>query len=96
MTEILQMTTQAQPLKVGVPLYPFSHAGVFPNNQGDDGKSPEMDGVASGGHVAPLPSPGYDAEDVSMNGGGQGVDGMWKSGTMPSVASTSPPYQGGY
>lgn len=96
MTEILQMTSQAQPLKVGVPLYPFSHAGVFPNNQGEDGKSPDMEGVAAGGHVAPLPSPGYDDEDVSMNGGGQRVNGLWNSGTIPTDASTSPPYQGGY
>lgn len=29
MTEIVRMTTQMQPLEVGVPLYPFSHAGVF-------------------------------------------------------------------
>lgn len=29
MTEIVRMTSQMQPLEVGVPLYPFSHAGVF-------------------------------------------------------------------
>ncbi|KAF8584497.1 hypothetical protein K439DRAFT_1346065 [Ramaria rubella] len=93
MTEILQMTTQAQPLKVGVPLYPFSHAGVFPSNQGEDGKSPDMEAVAAGGHVAPLPStsPEYDGSSVSINGQGQGVNGMWNN-----VVSSSPPYQGGY
>ncbi|KAF8496657.1 hypothetical protein JB92DRAFT_3225901 [Gautieria morchelliformis] len=95
MAEILQMTSQAQPLKVGVPLYPFSHAGVFPSNQGEDGKSSEIDGVAAGGHVAPLPSPGYEAEDASVNGGGHGVNGMWNSG-ITSAASTSPSYHGGY
>jgi hypothetical protein len=95
MAEILQMTSQAQPLKVGVPLYPFSLAGVFPNNQGEDGKSSEMDGVAAGGHVAPLPSPGYEAEDASMNGNGHGVSGIWDGG-MASAASTSTSYHGGY
>ena len=29
MTEIVRMTSHMQPLEVGVPLYPFSHAGVF-------------------------------------------------------------------
>ena len=29
MSEIVRMTTQQQPLEVGIPLYPFSHAGVF-------------------------------------------------------------------
>ncbi|CCM05167.1 uncharacterized protein FIBRA_07376 [Fibroporia radiculosa] len=29
MTEIVCMTSQRQPLDVGVPLYPFSHAGLF-------------------------------------------------------------------
>lgn len=29
MTEIIRMTSQMQPLEVGVPLYPFSHAGLF-------------------------------------------------------------------
>lgn len=29
MTEIVRMTSQMHPLEVCVPLYPFSHAGVF-------------------------------------------------------------------
>lgn len=29
MTEIVRMTSQPQPLEVGVPLYPFSHASAF-------------------------------------------------------------------
>lgn len=29
MREIVRMTAQEQPLEVGIPLYPFSHAGVF-------------------------------------------------------------------
>lgn len=56
MTEIVRMTTQQQPLEVSIPLYPFSHAGVFSKaasgNEEDGGHVP----------VAPLPlSPSYDA-----------------------------------
>lgn len=58
MSEIVRMTTQQQPLEVGIPLYPFSHAGVFSKSaSGND---------EDGGHVplAPLPlSPSFeDAE----------------------------------
>lgn len=57
MTEIVRMTTQQQPLEVGIPLYPFSHAGVF--NKTASGGDDEV--VQS--HVAPLPvSPSYDDE----------------------------------
>jgi hypothetical protein len=52
MTEIVRMTTQQQPLEVGIPLYPFSHAGVFSKPTEEDA-----------GHVpvAPLPlSPSYE------------------------------------
>lgn len=49
MTEIVRMTTQQEPLEVGIPLYPFSHAGVFskpaPGSDEDAGHVP----------VAPLP-----------------------------------------
>lgn len=54
MTEIVRMTTQQQPLEVGIPLYPFSHAGVFPK--------PTPGSEEDAGHVsvAPLPlSPTY-------------------------------------
>ncbi|KAI0348501.1 hypothetical protein BDW22DRAFT_1320720 [Trametopsis cervina] len=30
MTEIVRMTSQMHPLEMGVPLYPFSHSGIFP------------------------------------------------------------------
>jgi hypothetical protein len=95
MTDILQMTSQAQPLKVGMPLYPFSHAGVFPSLQGEDGNPPEN---SVGGHVAPLPSPAYKEEDVAMNGGSPGVGGMWNNNNMMASrqSATSPPYHGGY
>ncbi|KAI9460975.1 hypothetical protein BJY52DRAFT_1360887 [Lactarius psammicola] len=55
MTEIVRMTTQQQPLEVGIPLYPFSHAGVF---------SKPASGSEEDAHVpvAPLPlSPSYEA-----------------------------------
>lgn len=32
MTEIIRMTSQMQPLEVGVPLYPFSHSSLFVRN----------------------------------------------------------------
>ncbi|KAF8481091.1 hypothetical protein DFH94DRAFT_441748 [Russula ochroleuca] len=52
MSEIVRMTTQQQPLEVGIPLYPFSHAGVFSNVPGSD---------EDVGHVAPLPlSPSFE------------------------------------
>ncbi len=55
MTEIVRMTTQQLPLEVGIPLYPFSHAGVWskrvPGSEEDVGHV----------HVAPLPlSPSFD------------------------------------
>jgi hypothetical protein len=55
MTEIVRMTTQQQPLEVGIPLYPFSHAGVWskrvPSGDEDAGHVP----------VAPLPlSPSFE------------------------------------
>lgn len=55
MREIVRMTGQKQPLEVGVPLFPFSHAGVFGGNNrarhdGDESIPP-----------APLPvSPEFD------------------------------------
>jgi hypothetical protein len=55
MSEIVRMTTQQQPLEVGIPLYPFSRARVFSKlAQGCD---------ENGNHVtvAPLPlSPSFD------------------------------------
>jgi len=55
MTEIVRMTTQQQPLEVGIPLYHFSHAGVWskraPGSEEDGGHVP----------VAPLPlSPSFE------------------------------------
>jgi hypothetical protein len=55
MSEIVRMTTQQQPLEVGIPLYPFSHARVF--------SKPAPGSEEDGGHVsvAPLPlSPSFE------------------------------------
>jgi hypothetical protein len=53
MSEIVRMTTQQQPLEVGIPLYPFSHAGVF--------SKPAPGSEEDLGHVAPLPlSPSFE------------------------------------
>ncbi|KAI0321367.1 hypothetical protein OF83DRAFT_1100013 [Amylostereum chailletii] len=58
MTEIVRMTTQQRPLDVGIPLYPFSHAGVFSKSQASDEEAPV--------HVAPLPvSPSFEEMDMS-------------------------------
>ncbi|KAF8527976.1 hypothetical protein BU17DRAFT_81209 [Hysterangium stoloniferum] len=91
MAEILQLTSQAQPLKVGVPLYPFSHAGVFPSAQEEGGKSPDD---SAGGHVAPLPSTAYEDEDVAMNSGSPGVSGMWNNNNTMAARTASPSYHG--
>jgi len=47
MKEIVRMTAQKQPLEVGVPLYPFSHAGVFDKGSRQGGADER----------APLPAP---------------------------------------
>lgn len=60
MSEIVRMTTQQQPLEVGIPLYPFSHARVF-------AKSAAAGSDEDGGHVtvAPLPlTPSFE-ENIS-------------------------------
>ena len=48
MREIVRMTAQKQPLEVGVPLYPFSHAGVFDKSLRHNGSDSER---------APPPAP---------------------------------------
>jgi hypothetical protein len=55
MSEIVRMTTQQQPLEVGIPLYPFSHAGVFSKSaSGNDEDGGHL-------HLAPLPlSPSFE------------------------------------
>lgn len=58
------MTSQAQPLKVGVPLYPFSHARVFPTHNGN---APDPKDMAAGAHIAPLPSTGFIGTDLATN-----------------------------
>lgn len=55
MSEIVRMTTQQQPLEVGIPLYPFSHAGVFSKS------APGGDEDAGHVPIAPLPlSPSFE------------------------------------
>lgn len=90
MTEILQMTSQAQPLKVGVPLYPFSHAGVFPTTKAEDGESSDLKMEP---HVAPLPT-AFEANVPLERGSG----GIWNGGSLATGRNngSSPPYQRGY
>jgi hypothetical protein len=55
MTEIVRMTTQQQPLEVGIPLYPFSHAGVWSK------RAPGSEEDAVHVPMAPLPlSPSFE------------------------------------
>lgn len=59
MTEIVRMTTQAQPLEVGVPLYPFSHTTLF---------SKDGSGVVQQDHIEnPLPDSSRFEEHVSSS-----------------------------
>jgi len=90
MVEIVRMTTQQQPLEVGIPLYPFSHAGVFakPPAGEDDDRLPS--------HVAPLPvSPPYEVELTpppnnapgrsAMPTSNSSDSGTWGSSSVPGV-----------
>lgn len=58
MTEIVRMTSQMHPLEMGVPLYPFSHSGVFPIQK--DGELGESAG-------APLPDSSSYPDDQSSS-----------------------------
>ncbi|KDQ63644.1 hypothetical protein JAAARDRAFT_203058 [Jaapia argillacea MUCL 33604] len=85
MTEIVRMTTQRRPLEVGLPLYPFSHAGVFPKN----GSAGSNNTTSLG---APLPSTNF--EDVSPPGSSNGHSQSGishSSGWSSRSAHTSPP-----
>jgi hypothetical protein len=84
MREIVRMTAQKQPLEVGVPLYPFSHAGVF-----GKGSRP----MGSDGEHAPPPAPlphssPYDEASSSPNSL-PGQPSPTLSSAMRSVTSTS-------
>ncbi|KIM85323.1 hypothetical protein PILCRDRAFT_817327 [Piloderma croceum F 1598] len=81
MREIVRMTAQKQPLEVGVPLYPFSHAGVF-----DKGSRPVGERAPP---PAPLPrSSPYD-ESLSSPSSVHGGPSPPLSSAMRSVPSTS-------
>jgi len=54
MREIVRMTAQKQPLEVGVPLFPFSHASLFRKDE-----SPQA--IPEDG-AAPLPSPPFEEQ----------------------------------
>ncbi|KAH9950496.1 hypothetical protein B0H21DRAFT_537444 [Amylocystis lapponica] len=54
MTEIVRMTSQMQPLEVGVPLYPFSHATLW---QKDTGHPPENTITPLPGHFEDIITP---------------------------------------
>ncbi|KAI0673525.1 hypothetical protein C8Q78DRAFT_969110 [Trametes maxima] len=75
MTEIVRMTTQMQPLEVGVPLYPFSHAGVF-----------SKETIPTDGTSAPLPdSTQYDAPSESPTAMSGLVASMASSTSSPTA-----------
>ena len=80
MTEIVRMTSQMQPLEVGVPLYPFSHAGVF-----------SKETVPQDHAGAPLPDSSQypDASESPTGMTGLGATsptvGNWLSPTIPAM-----------
>ena len=91
------MTSQMQPLEVGVPLYPFSHAGVF-----------SKEAVPQDHTGAPLPDSSQypDASDSPSGMTGMGASaaasptvGNWLSPTIPAVLPRTythggaPPFQ---
>lgn len=81
MTEIVRMTSQMAPLEMGVPLYPFSHSGVFPINK--NGSSAESAG-------APLPdSSSYD--EHQSNGSPASVRGVVHTPPMGVPGGMGPP-----
>lgn len=57
MAEIVRMTTQMQPLQVGIPLYPFSRHTAF-----------ERPGNANASIITPLPTNAYDEDSASTAG----------------------------
>jgi hypothetical protein len=72
------MTAQKQPLEVGVPLYPFSHEGVFGGNNKAPQGSPDDP-------VAPLP---HSAESQSISS--PGTNGL----TTPCMATSMLSHRG--
>ncbi|KAI0830703.1 hypothetical protein BC628DRAFT_1312698 [Trametes gibbosa] len=77
MTEIVRMTTQMQPLEVGVPLYPFSHAGVF-----------SKETMPTDGTSAPLPdSTQYEPNSDSPTAM-TGMVGSITSASSPTVGTS--------
>ncbi|EKM61148.1 uncharacterized protein PHACADRAFT_247554 [Phanerochaete carnosa HHB-10118-sp] len=71
MTEIVRMTTQMHPLEMGVPLYPFSHSGVFPINKG-----------GSGGESAGAPLPDSTPYDEQTSGSPTSLRGAMHTPSM--------------
>ena len=78
MTEIVRMTSQMQPLEVGVPLYPFSHAGVFPKET-----------IPQDHTGAPLPDSSQYPEASESPTGMTGLGGYLTSASSPG-SWTSP------
>jgi hypothetical protein len=85
MREIVRMTAQKQPLEVGVPLYPFSHAGVFD-------KGTRQGGSSDGERVplpAPLPNSSPYTDPINSPGSMNGQPSPTLSGTIHSAPSVS-------
>ncbi len=76
MTEIVRMTSQMQPLEVGVPLYPFSHAGVF-----------SKETVPQDHSGAPLPDSTQYPEASESPTGMAGMGGTLTSASSPAASS---------
>ncbi|KAI0080084.1 hypothetical protein K474DRAFT_1638510 [Panus rudis PR-1116 ss-1] len=87
MTEIVRMTTQPQPLEVGVPLYPFSHTTLFSKDGG---------GVVQQDHIEnPLPDSSRFEEHTSGSPTSlHGIPGTHHSGVNGRMNTNGmyPPY----
>jgi hypothetical protein len=78
MTEIVRMTSQMRPLEMGIPLYPFSHSGIFP--------IPQYTSNDTTG--APLPDASTFEEQTSSPGS---LRGMASSPPIVGMAIPVPP-----
>ncbi|KAF9569661.1 hypothetical protein CPC08DRAFT_652540 [Agrocybe pediades] len=78
MREIVRMTAHKQPLEVGVPLFPFSHATLFRKDEGSHSSGDDHAGAA------PLPlSPQYGQSSL---GRASSVQGASPNGSLPPQA----------
>jgi len=80
MREIVRMTAHQQPLEVGVPLFPFSHAGVF-------GKDNAAQKSTLDGTMAPLPTFNDQPTSPPLSVNGSVTSSIISNGARPVSSS---------